>query len=351
MKIWFDLTNSPHVNFFAPVIRELQEGHQLDLTCRPLANTIELLEAHGLKYKIVGRHYGKSSVKKVLGFSMRVGQLARHLAKARPDVAISHSSFYSPVVAKMLGIRSVYLNDNEHAAGNVISFWCADTVMVPEFLSDAALKKQGANLAKVIRYPGVKEGIYLWEEGSRLRATGKARPRGGRKTVFIRAEPRTAQYYKGGTNFMDEVILGLREHAEVIVSPRDKVQTEHYGGPQFAGVRVLEKPLPLMEIAGMCDFFIGAGGTMTREAAVLGIPTVSVYQGDLLEVDRYLIGKGRMVHMPEPTAAQVTEFLDTQDPVDADSDLLAKGRQAYELILDVLLGRAGVKATKGRRPS
>jgi predicted glycosyltransferase len=333
------------------MIRELKAAHEPVITCRPLANTIELLEVHGLKYQVVGRHYGKSAIKKVLGFPLRVGQLAKCVARVRPDVAISHSSFYSPVVAKMLGIRSVYLNDNEHAAGNVVSFLCADTVMVPEFLSDASLKKQGANLAKVVRYPGVKEGIYLWQQTGLVRGEDNGRRPGSRRRVFIRAEPRTAQYYNGGTNFMDEVILGLREQVEVFVSPRDKVQTEYYAGPQFAGVRVLEKPLPLLEIAQMCDLFIGAGGTMTREAAVLGLPTVSVYQGDLLAVDRYLIEKGRMVHMPEPTAGQVTEFLNNQSSVDADSDLLAKGREAYELILDVLLGKDGVRSAKGRRPS
>ena len=122
MKIWIDLTNSPHVNFFAGMIRELRQTHEIVLTCRSLANTIGLLELHGFSYHVVGRHYGHSTFKKMLGFIIRVWQLRRFLKNKSVDVAISHSSFYSPVVAGLLGIRSIYLNDNEHAAGNRISF-------------------------------------------------------------------------------------------------------------------------------------------------------------------------------------------------------------------------------------
>ena len=73
MKIWFDLTNSPHINFFRQMIEELKtEGHEVTITCRPLANTIDLLDLYKMDYTIVGKHYGKSSLKKALGFFVRV---------------------------------------------------------------------------------------------------------------------------------------------------------------------------------------------------------------------------------------------------------------------------------------
>jgi len=121
MKIWIDLSNSPHVNFFAGMIKELQEDHEVLLTSRPLSNTIELLELYGLRYHVVGKHYGQSNLKKIVGFVVRIFQLYIFLKNKAVDVAISHSSFYSPVVARLLGVRSIYLNDNEHAEGNRIS--------------------------------------------------------------------------------------------------------------------------------------------------------------------------------------------------------------------------------------
>ena len=122
MKIWIDLTNSPHVNFFAGMIRKLDQSHEVLLTCRPLANTIELLELHGFNHYVIGKHYGKNILKKTFGFMTRIFQLYGFLKGKSIDVAISHSSFYSPIVAYFLGIRSIYLNDNEHASGNRISF-------------------------------------------------------------------------------------------------------------------------------------------------------------------------------------------------------------------------------------
>ena len=70
MKIWFDLSNSPHINMFAALIRELQHEHEVIITCRPLANTVDLLDLHKLPYTIVGRHYGKKFAAKVLGLSL-----------------------------------------------------------------------------------------------------------------------------------------------------------------------------------------------------------------------------------------------------------------------------------------
>ena len=100
------------------MIRELPKDHDFLLTCRPLANTTELLELSGFAHHVVGRQYGQSSLKKVAGFVIRILQLYSFLKKHQINVAISHSSFYSPVVARILGIRSIYLNDNEHAEGN-----------------------------------------------------------------------------------------------------------------------------------------------------------------------------------------------------------------------------------------
>ena len=131
MRIWIDLTNSPHVNFFGALIEELGKEHEMVLTCRPLANTIDLLRQKGFQYHVVGAHYGADKVKKVVGFGIRVLQLISFLKDRLPDVAVSHSSFYSPGVARRLGVWCIYINDNEHAAGNRISFLCASTLLVP----------------------------------------------------------------------------------------------------------------------------------------------------------------------------------------------------------------------------
>ena len=93
MKIWFDLTNSPHINFFRQMIEELKaEGHKVVITCRPLANTVDLLDLYNMDYTVVGKHYGKSSYKKAMGFFVRVWQLRKFLKSVKASKSLQPHS-------------------------------------------------------------------------------------------------------------------------------------------------------------------------------------------------------------------------------------------------------------------
>ena len=320
------------------MIRELEtDGHSVVITCRPLANTIDLLDLHGFKYEVVGEHYGAKLRKKVFGYPVRVWQLRKYLAPMRIDVAVSQSSFHSPLVARLLGIRSIYMNDNEHALGNVPSFICASKIMVPEFLTLANLKRQLANPKKVVRYPGVKEGIYLWGLQEHLNKRVMPNKHAAKPSVYVRPEPWTAQYYRGRKDFLDDVLVGIKEQVNLTLLPRGKVQGEHYRESKFSGMRIVDTAMDIADIAPGCDLFVGAGGTMTREMSVLGVPTISVYQDKLLDVDQYLLSQAAFSHMPKLTAADLLYFLGNATRKPADRMLLAKGRQAYAQIKQAIL--------------
>ena len=107
MRIWFELTNSPHINMFAAMIRELEREHEVVITCRPLANTVELLDLHGFNYTVVGKHYGGQLSAKLFGFPVRVYQLCRFLSGKKIDVAISQSSLIASSSASSAGASSM----------------------------------------------------------------------------------------------------------------------------------------------------------------------------------------------------------------------------------------------------
>lgn len=338
MKIWLDLSNSPHINLFSGLIHDLGHRHEIIVTARPLANTIALLELHGIQHTVVGKHYGGARLAKAYGYPVRVWQLWRFLKDRHIDVAVSQSSFHSPVVARLLGVRSIYMNDNEHALGNIPAFLAASTILVPECFSAEDLRSQYASARKVLRYPGVKEGIYLHRLDPALRQAHSLRSDKARRSVYVRPEPWTAQYYKASVNFLDNLLLGLKDEVAVSLLPRDQEQAKHYSEPRFKGVRVVARALDIADIAPHCDLFIGAGGTMTREMAVLGIPTISVYQEKLLDVDRYLLKAGAMVHRLRLTASEALQHLERSARRPANRELLEKGRQAYQLIESAILG-------------
>jgi len=333
MKIWFDLSNAPHINLFKDLIKDLEsEGNEIIITCRPLSNTVSLLDLHKINYTIIGKHYGKNFLKKIIGYPIRVRQLQKFIKPLKVDIAISQSSFHSPVAARLLRIPSIYMNDNEHAMGNIPSFLCATKIMIPEFLDIKKVQKQGANSNKIISYPGVKEGIYLWQKYL-LNGISDS---GSTKKIYIRPEPRTAQYYKGGENFLDEVICGLKDHFSIIMLTRDEEQFMHYKSSLFSGIEVPDKSLSFDEIAENCLVFIGAGGTMTREMAVIGVPTISVYRDKLLDVDRYLIKLNLMKHFPTLNIKNVLDYIHQNNAKSPDKKLLLKGKESYYLIKSLI---------------
>ena len=333
MKIWFDLTNSPHVQFFRQMIGELQdEGHEVVITSRNAANTTELLDLYGMKYTIVGKSYGKKLRNKIFGNIVRVKDLVKFIKKNKIDAAISQSSFTSAIAGRLAGVPTIYTNDNEHAMGNKISFICAHKIFIPEFIPVEKITNLIVKSKKVTQYPGVKEGIYLWKRYGEF-----VSPKHEVKKIYYRPEPYFAQYYKGKTNVLDDAIVELKNIFDITVLPRDDNQRKHFADERFDGVKVCQKPMTFDEIAADCSLFIGAGGTMTREMAVIGIPTVSIYQDQLLDVDRFLISKGLMLHNPDINASQITEIINTTQAKESDTSLLAKGQQAYNQIKTTLM--------------
>jgi predicted glycosyltransferase len=136
---------------------------------------------------------------------------------------------------------------------------------------------------------------------------------------------------------MDDMLLFLKDNTSIVLLPRGKEQAQHYEQEKFKGIAVLNKPLSLEEIAGKCKLFIGAGGTMTREMAVLGIPTISVYQDELLDVDEFLISQGLMIHKPDLTGEFALAYLQKCEQKGPDDSLLKKGKESYYLIKELLI--------------
>lgn len=331
MRIWIDFINTPQVSFFEPIIEGLSsQGHTFLLTCRDSSNTVQILKQKGWEFTIIGDRSEKGLFNKVISYPARIRKLVRFLKNEHIDAAAGQSSFYLPLTAKILGIPSLYTNDNEHALGNIPSFIFANKIILPENFPIKTASKHGASKKKTLLYPGIKEGIYLWKKGEEI---AKLRLESKPKTIYIRPEPQTAQYYSGKTNFLDDLVLDLKDTFKITLLVRDKSQLDHYSEPQFEGVTVPDKTLDFTTIAKDCLIFVGAGGSMTREMALIGIPTISVYQGDLLGVDKFMIENGNMEHIPDLNASLLKAEIVKTEKSSSSSLLIEKGKKAYELIV------------------
>jgi len=338
MKIWIDFINSPQVSFFEPLVEELSEkGHDFVLTCRDSANTVQLIKQRNWSHQVVGDRVEKSFFRKLLVFPTRVMNLRKYLRDKNIDVAICQSSFYLPITARLLGIPSIYTNDNEHALGNIPSFFFASKIFVPENLSLEKVKRQGAKPSKTFQYPGIKEGVYLWIKGLRI-INKRKEIASNQQSIYIRPEPQTAQYYSGKLNFLDDILLALASEYNVVILVRDKDQFAHYSQEKFKNIQVPIDPIPFEAVALNCLMFIGAGGSMTREMSMIGIPTISVYQGELLDVDNFLIKENYLVHRPDLDLDFVRGILEKSKSLSKNrTELIEKGKEAYELLKSELI--------------
>ena len=336
MNIWVDISNAPHVVFFKDFISEWKKlGHNVVVTARDLSGSLDLLNANGIEYTEIGCHYGASKFQKLKGLIIRCMQLRSFLSDKSIDVAMSQSSFYSPIVAKMLNTRCVYTNDNEFAKGNVIAHLFANQVIYPESMKSVVSSSKFSS--KFSYYPGTKEGIYLCH----FRLPKKSVE--GVPRIGVRPEPWTAQYHKRDDKVLVDLIKKLNELAKVYILPRDKKQSELFSSLNLSNVMVIHKPLSLTAIYNDFDFFLGAGGSMSRELAFLGLPCLSMYQGELLSVDKQLISIGAMVHNRKPSVKLLQDMLHKSNVGENEkkySILIEQGKQARKIIEKAVLSTA-----------
>ncbi|HEY9405186.1 MAG TPA: DUF354 domain-containing protein [Pyrinomonadaceae bacterium] len=306
MRIWIDLANSPHVPFFAALGEEFRaRGHELELTARDFAQTVELAERAHLAPAVIGGHGGRALKGKAGNLFGRALAL-RSWARGRPrfDLAVSHNSYSQIIAARALGLRSVTLMDYEHQPANHLAFRLASRVVVPRAFPDAALKRFGAHARKVRRYDGFKEDVYLagWQPraGAFENMLETLGMRAGHALVVVRPPARDALYHRFDNELFDALLAHLCAHtdARIVLLARTGAQREEFEARRWGeNVSIPRAALDGATLIAAADLVVSAGGTMNREAAALGVPAATVYAGEWAAVDEELVRQGRLTRI------------------------------------------------------
>ena len=296
MRIWIDLANSPHVPLFKPLAGEARaRGHEVVLTARDHAQTRTLAEDAWPDVAIIGGRSPSGRLAKGRAIGGRALGLRRFARDRRPDVALSHGSYAQVVAARAARVPSVTMMDYEHQPANHLSFRLAHRVIVPQVFPEDSVRRFGACSGKVIRYEGFKEELYLAgvaPEPALLVSLGLDP---ARVTVAMRPPPEGALYHREGNVRFDDILERvLSQGAQVVLLPRGEEQDAGY---RRAGVVIPDRPIDGSVLLATVDLMIGAGGTMTRESALLSTPTYTVYLGELAAADAELIRLGKLVDL------------------------------------------------------
>jgi hypothetical protein len=324
MRVWIDLTNSPHVLVMRPVIEALErDGHEVRVTARDFAQTLGLLRRFEIPHTAIGHHRGERLAAKAGGLALRSGALlrwarteawgsrAQHpsspsppLSSGRFDIALGHGSNDVSVAAALLRIPSATMFDYEWATvQHQINCRLACAVVVPEAIPPERLDRYGAR-GKVHAYTGLKEEYYLADfepDPAIIPQLGLDR---GRPIVVVRTPPEVSLYHRFENDLFARALERLRDAAggaegvQSVVLPRTPTQrTELAGVPGFV---VPEQAIDAQSLIALSDLVISAGGTMNREAVALGVPVYTTFEGQLGAVDERLIAEGRLRKLRDP---------------------------------------------------
>jgi predicted glycosyltransferase len=300
VRVWVDLTNSPHVLVMRPLIEAMRaDGHEVEVTARDFAQTLELCERFGIQHTAVGRHRGGRVASKAVGLASRSLALVRWARGRRFDVAMGHGSNDVSVAAKLLRVPSATAFDYEWAtAQHQVNCRLARAVVVPDAIPPERLERYGAR-GKIHAYPGLKEEYYLADFEPDPAVLGELALDGEHPIVVVRTPPEVSLYHRFENPLFGKVLDRLRG-TQTVVLPRTPAQRAELG--EFI---VPEHAIDAQSLVAYADLVISAGGTMNREAVALGTPVFTTFEGKLGAVDEALLREGRLRKLDDPGQIQI----------------------------------------------
>jgi len=298
VRIWFDADNGPHVLIMRPLAAELsRRGHDVRFTARDRSGTCELLDLYTLPYTRVGHEFGVGRWRKIRGTLGRAVVLARKARPWRPDISFGHGSRSLPLAAGLLRIPSVTMYDYEWVNPTLFNLGCC-TILLPEAVGVDRCRAAGVRVDRVRWYPGYKEHLYL--DGCPLNPAPIVADLGlaqGNVKVLLRP-PATAAHYHNPE--AEKILVEILKHlagypsAQLVFLCRSEDQLGMLGEFPRERVVVPRRVYDGPSLVAAMDLVISGGGTMTREAAILGVPSYSFFRGRAGQVDECLEASGRL---------------------------------------------------------
>jgi uncharacterized protein len=311
VRVWIDMTASAHPLVFRPLVELLvARGDKVEITARQYAQTLQLIERHGMTATPIGHHGGRSRLGKARQLAARLRALRRWARGREFDLALAHGSHELTMTARRLGIPSATTFDYEWAwLQHQLGCRAATRVVVPDSIPVDRLARYGAVPPKLLHYPGLKEEYYLADFEADPGVLDGLAVDGTRTLVVLRPPPDVSLYHRHSNPLFPLTLqhLGRLESVHAVVLPRTEAQRDYVRSLALPSVIVPEQAVDAQSLIALADLVVSAGGTMNREAAALGVPVYTTYGGRLGGVDEELIRQGRLRPLTDPRALDLAK--------------------------------------------
>ncbi|HSA97593.1 MAG TPA: DUF354 domain-containing protein [Candidatus Nitrosotenuis sp.] len=289
MKIWFDILTPKQVLFFEPMIRQLQKNNEVFCTARNYREVTELAKIRKMKLALIGKHGGSLKADKLNASLNRTALLTSKIHRFKPDLTIS---FCSPEAARVsfgLGIRHVAFCDSPHAEAVMrLTIPLIQKLLIPWVIPKNEFTKYGIKAKDIIQYKAIDASVIIRYNNYNISTVPKKK-----KNILIRLEEEHAAYMQktreSTMTIVREIVKKFGNH-NVMILPRYHDQIATLRRALGNKAKILDKVIDSKTLLQDTDIFVGSGGTMTAESALLGIPTIS-YDAVPNLIEKYLVRK------------------------------------------------------------
>ena len=319
MKIWFDILTPKQLLFFEPIIQRLKKNHTVLCTSRKYNQVTDLAKIRKQKLVIIGKHGGVKKHDKLDASLSRSKLLVRKISKFLPDITLSSCSPEAARVSYGLGIPHICFSDSPHATAVMkLSLPYANKLLIPWIIPKSDFKNMGIKPKNIIQYKTIdaaqitKQKVFF-DCGTDINSREW-------KTILIRT-PEDEAAYSSKQRDVVNIIKKIEKHffgCHITVLTRYKKQADllkkkfsksvqnkwmenpdyDKSNPRIRSIpknirtkfQIVSKVVDGKKMLLNSDVFVGSGGTMTAESALLGVPTIS-YNAIPNRIEDYLVSK------------------------------------------------------------
>lgn len=327
MRIWIDITNTPHVNVLMPIIRHLERDHELIFTARDFSETLPLLKKNGITPIVYGNYKGKSRVKKMMGLLGRMWTMLFKLPKF--DLALSLGGNYTSAIAFLRGKKSIVFSDND-ISFKFFSFAMGSYFIFPYYFKyQKVQKKYRIKDSQIKTFNGFKEDIYIAEFDPDPAFLDQLP---FRDFITIRPENLKASYVPKDSTTIVPQLFEVFKDKNILFLPRYEEEKKYAEG--YSNVWYPNGPLSGLDVCYYTQAMLTGAGTFAREAALLGVPAVSFFPSPVfLSVDEAMQELGIEFKSRDPEA--IRKYVDTAARKEASTE---RSKTVQQEVLDIIDG-------------
>ena len=307
MKIWIDILTPKQLLFSEPIIEKLRKKHDLLCTSRDYDEVSKLAKVRNFDLIFVGRHGGNDKKTKLMASIDRMGKMSRKIEVFSPDLAISYCSPEAARISFGLGIKHIAFCDSPHANAVMrLTLPLIQKLLIPYVIPKNEFSRYGIDKKNIISYKAIDAVVTIKRKIDQNESLPFKNNK--RKNILIRIEEEEASYTSKSSKIIPIIkkIVNQYNNENIVILGRYTKQIHNLQKIVGKKAKIVKMSFDGKHLLNNTDIFIGSGGTMTAESALMGIPTIS-YNAVPNIVEKFLVKKHLVKR--ETNADRISDYI------------------------------------------